>query len=270
MSFVAAAGISTRFQVWGSAGSPVVLVHGAAESTDTWDRLAAVLARTHRVYAYDVVGWGYTQRTGPLDLDEDANQLLALVHAWGLQRPLLVGHSSGAAIVAEAALRAPSSVGGVVLVDGDALSSGAGAKSPLADVVIPPYRITLLRLAVRSDWLIRSIYGRQCGPRCPRLTGPDVDTWRRPLQVPGAEAGLWRMLHNGVPGLSTERLHRLAALPIPKAVIFGADDAVFSRASPVQTAARIGAPAPTIVPGARHLSIISDPGPVAAAIDAVL
>jgi pimeloyl-ACP methyl ester carboxylesterase len=55
---------------------------------------------------------------------------------------------------------------------------------------------------------------------------------------------------------------------MPKSVIFGAEDDVFARSAPYETARRIGAPPPTIIPGARHLSFISQPGRVAAAITA--
>jgi pimeloyl-ACP methyl ester carboxylesterase len=267
LRYVQAGDVPTRIRVWGEAGSPVVLVHGAAETADTWGAVAAPLAAAgHRVYALDLDGWGYSRRVAPFDLDHQTRQLLALLQVLHLDRPLLVGHSSGAAVIAEAALRSPDAVGGLLLLDGDALATGPGQRSPVRWVVQPPFRTTLLRLAVGSDALIRSVYSRQCGPHCPALDAAGVDAWRRPFQVPGAETGLWGMLAAGVPGLSELRLSELAALPMPKAVVFGAEDPVFSADSAAQTAARIGAPAPTLIPKGRHLTLISDPGPVAEAV----
>ena len=69
--------------------------------------------------------------------------------------------------------------------------------------------------------------------------------------------------------LSIARLRGLAAVAIPKRVVFGAADDVFSADTPAQTAARIGAPAPTLIPAGRHLTMISDPGRAAAAIAAL-
>jgi pimeloyl-ACP methyl ester carboxylesterase len=268
MKFVSADGIETRYRQWGGAGSPIVLVHGFAESADTWEPVAGVLAARHRVYALDVTGWGYSARRGPYDAEHEAAQLLGFLDALGLNGATLVGHSTGAAIVAEAALRSPGRVGGLVFLDGDGLNTGAGAgASGLRRVLLDPYRTTLLRLAIRSDWLIRRIYGSQCGPACPRLDRAGVDRWRRPLRVPGAERGLWSM--DGIVGLPAARLAALARVPVPKAVIFGSADDVFSRTAPYETAKRIGAPAPVIVPGARHLSFISHPAQVAAAIAAL-
>src|SRR2546421_2412276 len=269
LRFVATDDTQTRYRQWGTTGPPVVLVHGAAESADTWARMAPVLAATHRVYALDLVGWGYTRRVGRPDLDHQVRQLLAFLDALGLDRPVLAAHSSGAAIAAEATLRVPGRIGGLLFPDRDALATRAGPRSPARLLAVDPYRTTVLRLAVRSDTVIRSVYERQCGPRCPPLRAADIDTWRRPFQVPGAEAALWQQLDLGVPGLSIARLRGLAAVAIPKRVVFGAADDVFSVDTPAQTAARIGAPAPTLIPAGRHLTMISDPGRVAAVIAAL-
>ncbi|MEW2305553.1 alpha/beta hydrolase [Streptomyces sp. NPDC006655] len=273
LRYVQAADIRTRYRTWGTSGSPVVLVHGAFEQADTWARLAPLLARDHRVYALDLTGDGYSERRGPYTVDHLTRQLLGFLSAVHLggpgERPLLVGHSSGAAVVAEAALRAPGRIGSVMLLDGDALDTGAGPPSAAKYLLVDPYRTSLLRLGLGVDRLIRSFYDAQCGPACPRLDAAGVDEWRRPLRVPGAEAALWNMLGQGVPGLPVGQVARLAALRIPKSVVFGAEDDVFSEQTPQQTARRIGAPPPTLIPRARHLTMISDPRRVAAAVEAL-
>lgn len=269
LTFVRTGDVMTRVAVRGTTGPAVVLVPGFAESAGTWDAVASRLATGHRVVAYDVVGMGYTQRRGPYDLDHATRQLLALLDAESIDRAVLVGHSSGAAVVVEAALRAPSRVAGIVLLDGDALATGAGQRSPVRYVVQPPWRTTALRLALRSDALVRSVYDRQCGPRCPRLDAAGVDAWRRPFQVAGAEDALWDMLDEGVLGVTPQRVSQVAALDVPKAVVFGAQDDVFPPGTPEQTARRIGAPAPTLIPDALHLTPVSDPDAVAGAVAAV-
>ncbi|MDF2255034.1 alpha/beta fold hydrolase [Streptantibioticus ferralitis] len=271
LSYVQAADVRTRYQAWGNTGSPIVLVHGAFESVDTWSRLAPLLARHHRVYALDLTGDGYSQRRGPYTVDHLTRQLLGFLDAMHLggpgRRPLLVGHSSGAAMVAKAALRAPGRIGGLMLLDGDALDTGAGSPPAFRYVLLDPYRTSLLRLGLSSDSLIRGLYNSRCGPGCPALDSRGVDVWRRPYQVSGAEGGLWSMLGDGVPGLPADQLARLRDVHLPKAVVFGAQDDVFSRQTPAQTAVRIGAPAPTIIPGGRHLTMISDPAAVAASVE---
>lgn len=269
LTYVRTGDLMTRYRVWGSGGSPIVLVHGAAESADTWARLAPVLARDHRVYALDLNGAGYTSRRAPYTVDHQARQLLEFLDAMRLDRPVLVGHSAGAAAVTQAVLSAPGRAGGLMFLDGDALSSGAGPPSAFHYLVIPPYRTTLLRLVVRSGWLIRMIYSSQCGPACPRLSSAGVDVWRRPYEVAGAEAGVWGSLSHGVPGLPESRVAALRGVDLPKAVVFGGDDHVFSSTSAAETARRIGAPPPLLIPGARHLTMISSPSVVAGAVESL-
>jgi pimeloyl-ACP methyl ester carboxylesterase len=223
------------------------------------------------VYALDLTGDGYSERHGPYTVDHFTEQLLGFLGAMHLggpgERPVLVGHSSGAAVVTEAALRAPDRLGGVMLLDGDALDTGAGPPSAFKYVLIDPYRTTVLRLGLGIDAVIRSFYTAQCGPACPRLDAAGVEQWRRPLQVPGAEGALWSMLAEGVPGLPAGQVARLASVALPKQVVFGAQDDVFSRDTPQQTARRIGAPPPVLIPGARHLTMISSPQAVATAVE---
>jgi pimeloyl-ACP methyl ester carboxylesterase len=94
-----------------------------------------------------------------------------------------------------------------------------------------------------------------------------VDVWRRPYEVAGAEKGIWGSLQYGVPGLSESRLTLLRGVDLPKAVVFGADDHVFAATSAADTARRVGAPPPTLIPGARHLTMISSPAEVARAVE---
>ncbi|GAB3843109.1 alpha/beta fold hydrolase [Dactylosporangium cerinum] len=268
LRFVTADGIRTRYRQWDGPGPPIVLVHGFAESADTFDPLGRALSKTRQVYALDLTGWGYSQRVGPYDAQHQAAQLLGFLDALHLGRPVLVGHSTGAAVVAEATLRDPRRVGGVVFLDGDALNIGAGSRfGGLRSGLVDPYRTTLLRLAIHSDRLIRSIYSANCGPSCPPLDAAGVRQWRRPFEVPGAERAIWQF--TGLVGLPASRVAELADVPVPKAVVFGADDDVFDHSAPYTSATRIGAPAPTVIPGARHLSFISHPDAVAAAVSAL-
>ena len=271
LTYVRTGDLATRYREWGTTGTPIVLVHGFVESADTWQYTAPRLAAAgHRVYALDLDGWGYSQRVAPFTAEHQATQLLDFIAALHLHRPVLVGHSSGAAIVAMAALRKPAALGGIMFLDGDALDTGAGAKSPFTRLFINPYRTTVLRLLVRSDAFVRGVYGAACGSSCPPLDARGIDLWRRPLQVRGAESALWAMAQQGVPGLPPSTLARLAATNLPKAVVFGADDSDFATSSPYTTAARIGAPPPTLIPGARHLTPVNSPAAVADAILALV
>lgn len=271
LTFVRTGDFETRYRTWGdpaAPGPPIVLIHGAFESADTWEPLAAVLAPHHRVEAYDVKGLGYTERTPPYDVAALAGQLSDFLAARGLHRAILVGHSSGAGIIARFVLDHPDRVGGIVFIDGDALP--LDGPRWIVQVIQDPWRTTLMRLLVRGNRAIRFIYGRTCGPRCPALDAAGLDRWRRPLQVPGAEEAFWASARSGIPGLPPDDVARIAGLHLPASVIFGAEDSQFTSSSAVETAARIGAPPPILVPAARHLPFISDPAIVAGEIEQLI
>lgn len=267
--FVAAGDVVTRYRTWGTTGSPVVLVPGAFETADTFAALGAELGTDHRVYALDLTGTGYSQPKAPFTVAHFASQVLAFSAALGLtgpNAPVLVGHSSGAAVAGLAAVNGGRAVAAVMFLDGDA--APLAGPSFLRYLVIDPYRTTIFRLGLRSDFIVRSIYRAQCGATCSRLTHAEVNIWRRPLQQPGAEHALWSIARNGIPSLSAVQLDALRASPVPKSVVFGFHDPQYSRATASQVAARIAAPPPTIVPGA-HLTMIASPDQVATAIRAL-
>jgi pimeloyl-ACP methyl ester carboxylesterase len=269
LTFVRTGSIQTRYRVWGTTGSPVVLVPGAFETADTFAALGAQLGTDHRVFALDLTGTGYSQPRPPFTVTHDAAQVLAFLgamHLTGRNAPVLVGHSSGAAVAGLAALDGGRRISGVMFLDGDGRPLAIPSFAP--DLVIDPYRTTLFRLGLGQDWVIRTIYDSQCGPLCPRLSHAGVEAWRRPLQQPGAETALWATLRTGIPSLTKAQLDRLRSSPAPKSVVFGAHDPQYGKAARAQVAASIGAPRPVIVPG-RHLTMISSPLQVATAIRAL-
>lgn len=77
------------------------------------------------MYALDLTGWGYSLREGPYDADHQAAQVLGFLDALHLDHVTLVGHSTGAAVVAAATLRSPDRVSRLVFLDGDGLNTGS-------------------------------------------------------------------------------------------------------------------------------------------------
>lgn len=114
LRMLSAGGFDTRYRTWGTSGSPVILVPGAFETADTFAALGAALGTDHRVFAIDLTGTGYSTPSPPYTAGHLADQLLAFLAAQGLtgaNAPVLVGHSSGAAVagIAAAATSRPAS-----------------------------------------------------------------------------------------------------------------------------------------------------------------
>jgi pimeloyl-ACP methyl ester carboxylesterase len=267
LSFVRTGAYLTRYESWGrSSANPVVLVHGAFESVDYWKPVATLLSRMTHVEAYDLEGYGYTQRVGPYDASALATQLYEFLRARHLDHPVLVGHSLGAGVIARFVLEYPRVAAGIVFLDGDGLSLGYPA-TQLVRWIPNLYMTALYRYAVRNDFLVAAIFRGACGPRCPAVTAAVLAMVQRPFEVARAQSALLAYAAQPLVGVSVAQLRRIKRLGIRARVIFGADDTEYSSATPRLTAQRLGAPAPEIIAGAGHLSLWSSPGPVAAAID---
>jgi pimeloyl-ACP methyl ester carboxylesterase len=271
--FAEGGGWDTRYLEWGTRGTPVILVPGALETADTFATLGSALANNHRVFAIDLSGTGYSAPNPPFSADHLASQILAFAKTeklTGADAPILVGHSAGAADVGVAALQGPGIVRGVVFLDGDATPLGAppflGAIA--GTLFINPYKTSLLRLSLSQDWLIRNIYGSQCGPGCPPLDQAGVNIWRWPLEQPGFQTEITEALRSGITAMTPAQFAALKATSVPKLVVFGIDDPQMSHSDAALTARRIGSPPPDYVPG-RHLTMIASPRQVAAAIDSL-
>lgn len=86
---------------WGAAGDgdPLVLVHGTPFSAQVWRRIAPLLARRWRVYYFDLLGYGESDKAAGRDVSLGVqNRLLAaLCREWGLANPEMLGHDFGGA-----------------------------------------------------------------------------------------------------------------------------------------------------------------------------
>lgn len=259
--FVRLDGSLHAYRRWGSRGTPVVLIGGFAEASWVWERVAPLLARNHVVYALDLPPFGYSERRGPYTLAAWADQVQAFQHAFHLQRPLLVGHSIGAAVVAEVARRDPASLRGIVLLDGDALRGGGGP-TWIRRVLIDPYFTSLYRIVLHSDWIVRRILRQAYGPEHPPLDHALIARWIRPFSVSGTESALRSAAGHGIAGLEFSQIQEIR---IPARVVFGADDSAVPVSSGRRVAAALHAPL-VLIPGAGHLALLTAPAAVAAGI----
>ncbi len=257
--------LTTHYEQWGDRGSPIVLVHGFLESAATWDSVGPLLGATHRVYALDVRGYGYTERRGPYTLDSDTTQLDAFLTALHLDaahgaQPVLVGHSSGAAIIGNLARLHPGAARRIVFLDGDGTPYGVGP-SWVHGLLVDPYATAAIRLATRDPSLAARAYRSTCGSGCPAF---DAGVWLRPFRVAGAVAALVSILHRQLIGLTYAQERQIRT---PAAVVYGALDPEMSSADARATAARLRTASVTAIPGAHHLVMLSAPRPLTVVLD---
>jgi pimeloyl-ACP methyl ester carboxylesterase len=105
---------------WPGGEDDVLLIHGLASSSHIWDLVAPRLVRLglHPV-AYDQRGHGQSSKpSSGYGFDRTMDDAAVVIRATGLRRPIVVGHSWGANVALELAVRRPRAVGGTVLLDG--------------------------------------------------------------------------------------------------------------------------------------------------------
>jgi pimeloyl-ACP methyl ester carboxylesterase len=100
----------------GGAGHELVFLHGAGGITAD-DPLLAELAKSHRVYAPLVPGYGDSEEAPEIrDMLDFTLHTWDVVKALGLKDPVLVGHSMGGMIAAEMAAVQPNDVSRLALI----------------------------------------------------------------------------------------------------------------------------------------------------------
>lgn len=100
-------------------GPPVVLVHGTPAWSYLWRHVVPVLARSHTVHVWDLLGFGDSRLDAEVapSIARQARTLAELVEHWGLAAPSLVGHDIGGGTVLRAHLVDDVPVHRLALVD---------------------------------------------------------------------------------------------------------------------------------------------------------
>ena len=103
----------------GSAAT-IVFVHGLGGSIHSWwAQLAACEERGHRCLAYDQRGAGQSAKPpGPYSVELWARDLVGLLEALDVGRPMLVGHSAGCMVAEHACVQLGDRVAGLMTIGG--------------------------------------------------------------------------------------------------------------------------------------------------------
>ena len=112
-------GIRHHYLEWGDAGNPpLLMLHATGLCAWPWKPMARGLAQRYRVLAFDQRGHGDTDKSDKGYRFEYAGEdLAAIVETMELERPRVVGHSSGGLATIIAANILPDGFGPVVLVE---------------------------------------------------------------------------------------------------------------------------------------------------------
>lgn len=168
-------------------GHVVLLLHGLASDSQTWDRVLEPLAEHGlRAIALDLVGHGDSDKPHTVRylLEDFATSVRGFLDALGVEQAVLCGHSFGGAIAVHFAARHRSRVSHLVLVS----AGGLGREvHPVLRAAALPFAPAVLRVVTGRP--LRRLYRRPELHRALRLTPENVANLRRAGRALGSASG---------------------------------------------------------------------------------
>lgn len=198
-------------------GPVVVLSHGTLMDRTMFDAQIGSLEDRYRVIAFD-----HRARTdrwqGGYDLDDLADDCVALLDELGVERCVLGGMSMGGFMALPLALRHPDRLDGLILI-----SSMAQAYSDAERADIDAHLASLAGeehvTEAFAEWERDLVMGATTQRECPELVRYWMDRWKtRRSEAVAGEFHSWMHKPDMTP--------RLAEIELPALVIHGAEDAV--------------------------------------------
>ncbi|GAA2574399.1 MULTISPECIES: alpha/beta fold hydrolase [Streptomyces] len=202
-------------------GRPLVLLHGTPFSSYVWRAVARSLARDHRVFVWDMPGYGRSEKYAGQDVSLAAQGRVfhELLGHWGLAEPLVVAHDFGGAVALRAHLLHGAGYRALALVDPVALAPWG---SPFFRLVrdhaevfekLPP----ALHRALVGEY-IASTGG-------PGLRPTVVDRLVEPWLGESGQPAFYRQIAQADQRYTDEIQDRYSGISVPTLICWGEDDA---------------------------------------------
>lgn len=205
----------------------MVLIHGNPGSCEDWTRLYGPLSSRYQAIAFDRPGHGHSERPNhqPITVEVQAHLLHTALDELGVEDPILVGHSWGAALALFYALEFPKRVSGLALLAPAAYESEDGVsfltKLPALPVVGDAFNFLLTPLL--GAWIVRSDLRKAFAPDdVPKNYLRSVlSEWTRPNKVKSYSVDD-ALLNESLPKFS----HWYPDIHVPVAIVTGDTDMI--------------------------------------------
>jgi pimeloyl-ACP methyl ester carboxylesterase len=233
------------------AGEPVVFLHGFPTSSHLWADVIPQMPDGHRLVVVDLLGYGRSDRPlgRAVGIRGHGERVVGLLDALGINYACVVGHDVGGGVAQWLAVRQPTRVSRLCLVDAVAFDEWPTRDVKLARAMLPLTRYfppTWLLSILRTD-LLRGYRESERGAR-------SVEMYVRPFASAEGRDAFFEHLR-ALDSADTEALApRLKDIVAPTAVVWGSHDPFL----PVSIARRLQEAIPRatleIIPDARHFT----------------
>jgi pimeloyl-ACP methyl ester carboxylesterase len=258
---VTVAGSTVQYLEAGS-GPSLLLVHGHEQSATSWRWVIPALARTHRVLAVSLPGYGESATGEHVPGGDTAPFVAEFLDALGVESVDVVGHSAGGPVALRLALADPARVRTLVLVD----SAGLGREvHPLLAVdtlpVVGELAILISRLpggAVGRMTMSTAMLFAQPWRAPAEFLAEQHDQGRRPGQLEASTATA-RALFDAT-GQRQILLDQLPSVTAPTLVVWGGCDYVLPARQAQAAVDLLPRGRLALLPDCGHLPHVEHPG----------
>lgn len=238
----------------GPRDAPVLLlIHGSATSSRSWDALVPLLSTLHRVIRIDLPGHGRSAEPvgGDYAIPEQGRRIGTALDRLGVEHAIAVGHSSGGYAATALAEQRPDLVTALALINTGPSMKAFIAPGPTAidPAQWPP-----------TDEQIRQFAGTgfRAGYRVPQELVDELRGMPHRAVAAAMQASTAYLTRRALPD-------RLMALGKPLQVVFGDQDRRWRPSSAAEYRVVPGARV-EMLPGAGHTPILEDPPRTAARV----
>jgi pimeloyl-ACP methyl ester carboxylesterase len=262
--FVNVDGLNIRYQTWGTPAPDkptALLIHGFANSLQSFRLLAPLLTDRYYVVAYDMPGFGLSDKPAPFDYKNAHQAAFAgqFIKTLGLRNVVVTGHSLGGAIALRVALQSPDVIGLVVMNPG-IITSGVPA---IAKYLVFPF--PRLQAKIFGDPEFRSNFLRRSFVNPAIVTDDVVKDLSRTSRTQGYLSGMTDLMGQYS---DPDEVPMLPRLTVPSLIVWGQQDRNKSISEFEELKAKLPNNTAVLVPTSGHYVQEEAPVEAAAAMNA--
>ncbi len=203
-------------------GSPLLLIHGFGTSTFTWRFVAPELAKTHRVIAVDLKGFGQSDK--PFDehysVYDQAELLAQLIEEKDLRNLTLVGHSFGGGVALLLALQSNQRLDGritrLVLLDSIAYPQNIPVFFRLLDVpLVSQLGVRMVPPSVQTRVALQIAYFDDS-----KIDPEEIELYAAPLKTAAGKHAIIHSARQIVPEDIEQLSERYKTIELPTLILW--------------------------------------------------
>ncbi|MCT2582868.1 alpha/beta fold hydrolase [Actinophytocola gossypii] len=242
----------------------VVLCHGTPWSAQVWAEVARHLSAGHRVFLWDMPGYGRSTKDPavPVDLPAQVARFAALLSHWGLDTPHVVAHDIGGAVALGAHLLHGAEYAGLFLWDVVTLDPWG---SPFFRLVADHPDVFSALPAALHGALVKEYVA---GAARHQLSTARVDALARPWLGETGQPAFYRQIAALSPEHTRPVVERLGHVRCPVGIGWGTRDPWLPVDQAFELRALLpGTPPVTELADVGHLAPVEAPSAVSSALD---